>query len=177
MLPSKLILTSFWASTANSMGKFCKTSLQNPLTIKQVERFLSAVSVFERLGAEIPIRHLSNSGGVLYFPETHLDLIRPGILLYGVYPDVTCPHVLDVRPALQLKSKVTFQKSIKTGISVGYGESWTSLSASEISTVPLGYGDGYMRQLSNRGEVLINGKFRPIVSLWRLLGGVALPVL
>ena len=141
----------------------CADDPENPLTMKQVERFLSAVSVFERLGAEIPIRHLSNSGGVLYFPETHLDLIRPGILLYGVYPDVTCPHVLDVLPALQLKSKVTFQKSIKSGISVGYGESWTSLSASEISTVPLGYGDGYMRQLSNCVEVLINGKFRPIV--------------
>ena len=140
----------------------CADDPENPLTLKQVERFLAAVSVFERLGAEIPLRHLANSGGVLYFPETHLDLIRPGILLYGVYPDVSSPHVLDVRPALQLKSQVSYHKSIPAGFSVSYGSTWTSEKPSVISTIPLGYGDGYRRQLSNCGEVLINGKRRSI---------------
>jgi len=140
----------------------CADDPENPLTLKQVERFLAAVSVFERLGVEMPLRHLANSGGVLYFPQTHLDLIRPGILLYGVYPDVSSPHVLDVRPALQLKSKVSFYKSIPAGYSVSYGATWTSERASNISTVPLGYGDGYRRQLSNCGVVLINGKRRSI---------------
>lgn len=140
----------------------CADDPKNPFTLKQVESFLAAVSVFERLGVEIPLRHLANSGGVLYFPETHLDLIRPGILLYGVYPDTSSPHVLDVRPALQLKSQVAFHKSIPAGFSVSYGSSWTSEKPSQISTVPLGYGDGYRRQLSNCGEVLINGKRRSI---------------
>ncbi|HIO84552.1 MAG TPA: alanine racemase [Deltaproteobacteria bacterium] len=140
----------------------CADDPENPLTLKQVERFLRAVSVFERLGAEMPLRHLANSGGVLYFPESHLDMIRPGILLYGVYPEATSPHVMEVRPALQLKSQVSFHKSVPSGFSVSYGSTWTSKSSAEISTVPLGYGDGYRRQLSNRGEVLIRGKRRTI---------------
>ena len=140
----------------------CADDPENPFTLEQVERFLTAVSVFERLGVEMPLRHLANSGGVLYFPQTHLDLIRPGILLYGVYPDASSPHVLDVRPALQLKSQVAFHKSIPAGYSVSYGSTWTSARASNISTIPLGYGDGYRRQLSNCGEVLINGKRRSI---------------
>ncbi len=140
----------------------CADDPENPLTLKQVERFLDAVSVFERLGVEMPLRHLANSGGVLYFPESHLDLIRPGILLYGVYPDALSPHILDVRPALQLKSQVSFHKSVPSGFSVSYGATWTSEKPSEISTVPLGYGDGYRRQLSNCGEVLFRGKRRKI---------------
>ncbi len=141
----------------------CSEDPKNPFTLKQLERFLKAVSVFESLGATIPVRHLANSGGVLYFPETHLDMIRPGILLYGVYPDASSPRVLDIKPALQLKSKVTFQKSIKPGMSVSYGATWTSIRESEISTIPLGYADGYPRHLSNRGKVLIKGKLRSIV--------------
>ena len=141
----------------------CSDDPENPLTLLQVERFLAAVSIFERLGVEVPLRHLANSGGVLYFPETHLDLIRPGILLYGVYPESASPHVLDVRPALQLKSEISFHKSVSSGFSVSYGATWTSKCSAEISTIPLGYGDGFRRQLSNCGEVLINGKRRRIV--------------
>ena len=141
----------------------CSDDPENPLTLLQVERFLAAVSIFERLGVEVPLRHLANSGGVLYFPETHLDLIRPGILLYGVYPESASPHILDVRPALQLKSEISFHKSVSSGFSVSYGATWTSKCSAEISTIPLGYGDGFRRQLSNCGEVLINGKRRRIV--------------
>jgi len=141
----------------------CADDPEDPMTLEQVDRFLTAASIFERLDAPVPLRHLANSGGVLYFPQSHLDLIRPGILLYGVYPDSSSPHVLDVRPALQLKSRVSFRKSVPKGFSVSYGSTWTSDGSTEISTIPLGYGDGFRRHLSNHGEVIIRGKRRAIV--------------
>ena len=141
----------------------CADDPEDPKTLEQIDRFLEAVSVFDKLGTSTPLRHIANSGGVLYFPQSHLDIVRPGIILYGVYPEPTCPRILELKPALKLKSKVSFHKSIPPGFSISYGATWTSESTAEISTIPLGYGDGYPRQLSNRGEVLINGKRRPIV--------------
>ena len=141
----------------------CADDPEDPKTLEQIDRFLEAVSVFEKLGTSTPLRHIANSGGVLYFPQSHLDIVRPGIILYGVYPEPSCPRILELKPALKLKSKVSFHKSIPPGFSISYGATWTSESTAEISTIPLGYGDGYPRQLSNRGEVLINGKRRPIV--------------
>ena len=141
----------------------CADDPKNPMTIHQVNSFLSAISVFKKLGVEMPLRHIANSGGTLYFPQTHLDIIRPGILLYGVYPESSSPKVLDVRPVLNLKSKISFHKSIPKGFKVSYGSTWISEKETEISTIPLGYGDGYTRQLSNRGEVLIGGKRRSII--------------
>jgi len=141
----------------------CADDPEDPKTLEQIERFLEAVSVFEKLGANTPLRHIANSGGVLYFPESHLDIVRPGIILYGVYPEPSCPRILELKPALKLKSKVSFHKSIPPGFSISYGATWTSENLAEISTIPLGYGDGYPRRLSNRGEVLLHGKRRQIV--------------
>ena len=141
----------------------CADDPEDKKTLEQIDKFLEAVSVFEKLGTRTPLRHIANSGGVLYFPQSHLDIVRPGIILYGVYPELSCHRILELKPALKLKSKVSFHKSIPPGFSISYGATWTSESTAEISTIPLGYGDGYPRQLSNRGEVLINGKLRPIV--------------
>ena len=141
----------------------CADDPEDPKTLEQIDRFLEAVSVFEKLGTSTPLRHIANSGGVLYFPQSHLDIVRPGIILYGVYPEPSCKRILKLKPAMKLKSKVSFHKSIPPGFSISYGATWTSESTAGISTIPLGYGDGYPRQLSNRGEVLINGKRRPIV--------------
>ena len=141
----------------------CADDPEDPMTHEQIDRFLEAVSVFEKLGVNTPLRHIANSGGVLYFPDSHLDIVRPGIILFGVYPEPACRRILELKPALTLKSKVSFHKSIPPGFSISYGATWTSKNTSEISTIPLGYGDGYPRYLSNRGEVLINGKRRPIV--------------
>jgi len=141
----------------------CADDPEDPKTLEQIDRFLIAASVFEKLGVSTPLRHIANSGGVLYFPQSHLDIVRPGLILYGVYPEQSCPRILEVKPALKLKSKISFHKSIPPGFSISYGATWTSKSSAEISTIPLGYGDGYPRQLSNRGEVLINGERCPIV--------------
>ena len=162
-----LILSALDAEHINIKGVCshfaCADDPENPTTLEQIDRFLEAVTVFEKLGARTPLRHIANSGGVLYFPQSHLDIVRPGIILYGVYPEPACPRILKLKPALKLKSKVSFHKSIPPGFSISYGSTWTSKRTAEISTIPLGYGDGYPRQLSNLGEVLIRGKSRPIV--------------
>ena len=133
------------------------------MTARQVERFADACAHFERLGAPMPLRHLANSGGVLHFPETWLDMVRPGILLYGVQPDPASRRTLDLRPALSLVSKVVYFKVVKAGHPVSYGATWTAARDTRVVTVPLGYGDGWPRALSGRGEVLIGGQRHPIV--------------
>ena len=141
----------------------CADDPQSPMTARQVERFADACAHFERIGAPMPIRHLANSGGVLHFPETWLDMVRPGILLYGVMPDPASLPTVAVRPALSLKSAVVYFKVVKAGNTVSYGATWKAERDCRIVTVPIGYGDGFSRALSSRGEVLIRGKRYPIV--------------
>lgn len=141
----------------------CADDPHSPKTAQQLERFLQACAHFERIGAPMPIRHLANSGGVLHFPETWLDMVRPGIMLYGVLPDPAAYRSVDIRPALSLLSQVVYFKVVKAGSSVSYGATWAPAQDTHVVTVPIGYGDGYPRALSNRGQVLIRGQFHPIV--------------
>ena len=141
----------------------CADDPASPMTALQLERFLEACAHFERIGAPMPIRHLANSGGVLHYPQTWLDMVRPGIMLYGVLPDPGAHRTVDVKPALSLISQVVYFKTVLAGHPVGYGATWAPPHDSHVVTVPIGYGDGYPRALSNRGEVLIRGHRRPIV--------------
>lgn len=141
----------------------CADDPDSAMTGLQLERFLHACSHFDRLGAAMPVRHLANSGGVLHFPDTHLDLVRPGILLYGVMPDPASRPTIDVRPALSLVSQVVYFKVVGAGRSVSYGATWTAGGDTRVATIPIGYGDGFPRALSSRGEVLIRGARRPII--------------
>lgn len=141
----------------------CADDPASPMTALQLERFLEACAHFERIGAPMPIRHLSNSGGVLHYPQTWLDMVRPGIMLYGVLPDPGAHRTVDVKPALSLISQVVYFKTVLAGHPVGYGATWAPPHDTHVVTVPIGYGDGYPRALSNRGEVLIRGHRRPIV--------------
>lgn len=141
----------------------CADDPESPMTALQVERFAAACAHFERIGAPMPLRHLANSGGVLHFPETWLDLVRPGIVLYGVLPDPAARPTIDVRPALSLVSQVAYFKVVKAGATVSYGATWTAGGDTRIVTIPIGYGDGWPRALSSRGEVLVRGLRRPIV--------------
>lgn len=124
----------------------------------QLECFLEALQNFERLRAPLPLRHIANSGAVLQLPEAQLDLVRPGILLYGVYPSDECARSIAVRPALGLHAAVTHVKQLAAGTPVSYGGSWQSAQAVTLATLPIGYGDGYMRALSSRAPVLLRGK-------------------
>ena len=141
----------------------CADDPTSPMTDVQLERFLHACAHFDRLGAPMPLRHLANSGGVLHFPATHLDLVRPGILLYGVLPDPASQATISVQPALSLVSQVVYFKVVRSGRSVSYGATWTADGDTRVATIPIGYGDGFPRSLSSRGEVLIRGARRPII--------------
>jgi alanine racemase len=133
------------------------------MTALQLERFLEACAHITRIGAPMPLRHLANSGGVLHFPDTHLDMVRPGILLYGVLPDPASLAAVDVKPALSLVSQVVYFKVVKAGNPVSYGATWAPAMDTRVVTIPIGYGDGYPRALSSRGEVLIRSRRYQIV--------------
>ncbi len=141
----------------------CADDPDSPMTALQVERFQEACAHFTRIGAPMPIRHLANSGGVLHAPETWLDMVRPGILLYGVLPDPAARASVPVRPALSLLSQVVYFKVVRAGHPVSYGATWAPAQDTRVVTIPIGYGDGWPRALSNNGEVLVRGQRRPIV--------------
>ena len=129
----------------------------------QLERFNEAVSFFEKHSLPTPTRHIANSGAILQMPEANLDMVRPGIMLYGVYPSQEVKHTVKVIPALTWKSLVVYFKVIKAGNSVGYGMTWKPDHDIRAVTIPVGYGDGYLRAMSNKAEVSIHGKRYPVI--------------
>lgn len=141
----------------------CADDPASTMTRQQLDRFLEACAHIERMDAPMPLRHLANSGGVLHFPETWLDMVRPGILMYGVLPDPASLSSIDTRPALSLVSQVVYFKVVRAGSTVSYGASWSASTDTRVVTIPIGYGDGYPRALSSRGKVLIGGEQHPLV--------------
>jgi alanine racemase len=129
---------------------------------EQLSRFHEVLSFYEKRSLSMPLRHIANSGGILQLPESHLDLVRPGIMLYGVYPSRECVRTVPIMPALTWKSHVAYFKVVQPGQPVSYGSTWRSDHPVRIVTVPVGYGDGYFRALSNKGQVLIRGQRHPI---------------
>jgi len=129
----------------------------------QLSRFLDVLAWYDRHGVAPPVRHMANSGAVLQLRESHLDLVRPGILLYGVYPSAEVARTIAVRPALSWKSRVVYFKVVKPGHPVSYGSTWQTDHPARVVTIPVGYGDGYFRALSNVAQVMIRGKRYPVV--------------
>ena len=110
----------------------------------------------------VELVHLANSGGVLAHPETWFSMVRPGIMIYGSLPDPGVPRTVPLAPALRWTTRVSFVKPVAAGEGVGYGLTWTAPRDTVLATIPVGYGDGYSRLLSNRGRVLIGGEPHPI---------------
>ena len=129
----------------------------------QLERFNEVLRFYEKNSLPMPIRHMANSAAILQLPESHLDMVRPGIMLYGVYPAADVVRSVQVRPALAWKSRVVYFKVVKPGHPVSYGSIWQSDHPVRIVTLPVGYGDGYFRSLSSRAQVIIRGKKYPQV--------------
>jgi len=129
----------------------------------QLARFLDVLQWYDKHGAAPPLRHMANSGAILQLRESHLDLVRPGILLYGVYPSAEVRRTIAVRPALAWKSRVVYFKVVTPGHPVSYGSTWQSDHPVRMVTVPVGYGDGYFRALSNVARVIIRGRKYPVV--------------
>jgi alanine racemase len=129
----------------------------------QLARFHDVLRWYDEQGLAPPVRHIANSGAVLQLPESHLDMVRPGILLYGVYPSPDVRRTIAVRPALSWKSRVVYFKVVTPGHPVSYGSTWQTDHLVRVLTVPVGYGDGYFRALSNVARVIIRGKTYPVV--------------
>lgn len=129
----------------------------------QLERFQETLQFFEKNSIETPVRHIANSGALLQMQETYLDMVRPGILFYGVYPSKELPKTISVRPALTWKSLVVYFKVIKPNHPVGYGLKWQSEKNVRAVTVPVGYGDGYFRSMSHKAQVIIRGNKYPVI--------------
>jgi alanine racemase len=133
-------------------------------TYTQFERFMSICCELQRIGIHIPVKHCANSAGIIEYPEMHLDMVRPGIILYGMYPseDVDKSKI-DLKPAMTLKANVIMVKELEKNTSISYGRIFTTNRNSQIATIPIGYADGFTRMLSNKGKVLIHGQFAPVV--------------
>lgn len=157
-------VASRWVDLAGIYSHLaCADDPDSPMTALQLERFEEACAHFPRLGVPVPRRHIANSGGILNFPQARLDMVRPGILLYGVLPAVDAQPTVAVEPALSLVSRVVYFKVVEAGHPVSYGGTWAPEADTRVITVPIGYGDGYPRALSSRGRVLLRGREYPIV--------------
>jgi alanine racemase len=133
-------------------------------TVMQFERFMSVCSELARVGIHIPLKHACNSGGIIQYPEMHLDMVRPGIILYGLYPsDEVSRSSIDLKPAMTLKANVVHVKDVDKDVCISYGRTFRTSRKSRIATVPIGYADGYTRLMSNKGRMLVNGEFAPVV--------------
>lgn len=132
---------------------------------RQKEKYLDFVQKLDACGIHIPIKHMCNSAGIIEFSDNFLNMTRSGIMTYGLYPSKEVNKAnLELHPALQLKSHVAFVKTVGKGFTVSYGSTYTTNKENTvIATVPVGYGDGYPRALSNKGKVLIHGQYAPIV--------------
>ncbi|MBC8506861.1 MAG: alanine racemase [Anaerolineales bacterium] len=130
----------------------------------QIERFEEVLSFYEKHDLQPPrMRHMANSGAILQLPEANYDIVRPGLVLYGVYPSPESSRTIDVSPALSWKSRVVYFKVIKPGHPVGYGSTWETDHFVRAVTIPVGYGDGYFRAMSHKAQVVIRGKRYPVV--------------
>lgn len=129
----------------------------------QLERFLEVLRFYERRSLPVPLRHAANSGAIMQLPDANLDMVRPGVLLYGVSPAPELAVPLDVAPALRWSTRVVFFKVVQAGNPVSYGSTWAPAQWTRVLTLPVGYGDGYMRAMSGRAEVLIDGRRAAVV--------------
>jgi alanine racemase len=111
----------------------------------------------------IPVKHMANSGAILNFPEFHLDMVRPGLMSYGIYPSPETKTKASLCPVMCFKTRVVLIKEFPKGYSIGYGRSYITDKPTKVATIPVGYGDGYGRILSNRGEALIRGRRTPVI--------------
>jgi alanine racemase len=144
---------------------FANADSEDPsYTLLQFERFQSVLSFLEDHHLSIPLKHCCNSAGTMNFPEMHLDMVRVGIALYGLYPDASLKnHPISLCQAMTLKTKIAALKTVSETQPISYGCTYTPSSGSVIATLPIGYADGLSRLLSNRGQFLLQEQKVPVV--------------
>lgn len=137
---------------------------ESDFTEPQIARFKAVVGDIQTaIGRKIELVHCANSGAVLGYEAGWLDMVRPGVMIYGYYPDPNTPHSIPIKPGMSFYSRVSFVKKVKAGTSIGYGRTWFAPRDTWIATIPVGYADGFNRLFSNKGRVLIVGKSYPVV--------------
>lgn len=130
----------------------------------QLKRYLAFVELLEKAGVQIPLKHCSNSAGIIRMPEANLNMVRAGITIYGIYPSAEVERdIVKLIPAMELKSHVSFVKDLPAGTAISYGGTFAAETDLRVATIPVGYADGYPRTLSNKGWVLIHGQKAPIL--------------
>ncbi len=132
-------------------------------THHQYQLFQTVVNRLEEEDIRFSIHHCCNSGGIVNYPEYHWDMVRAGILLYGLIPDTGCKGKIQLNPVMELKSAISMVKNVKAGSKISYGRTYTAPRDMRIATLPIGYADGYHRSLSNRGKMLVAGQYAKIV--------------
>jgi alanine racemase len=141
----------------------CADEVEKSFTQKQMEIFDGIVRDVESAGIHIPKKHLANSAAILDLPESFYDLVRPGIMIYGLYPSAEVSRSIKLRPAMTLKTRVAYIKSVPGEVPVSYGRTFYTQENTRIATLPVGYADGYSRLMSNQGTVLVRGKRAPVI--------------
>ncbi|MCK4326497.1 alanine racemase, partial [bacterium] len=132
-------------------------------SLAQIQHFKETIAQLERQGINISLRHMANSAAILDLAESYFNLVRPGLILYGIYPSDEVSRSLELKPVLTLKTRIVFLKKVPRGRTISYGRTYTTKRETTIATLPIGYADGYSRRLSNKAEVLIEGKRAPVV--------------
>lgn len=128
----------------------------------QFDTFTRTVDALEHRGITFALRHCCNSAATLRYKDMHLDMVRPGIILYGLYPDEWMRELLPLTPAMSLRTHVSHVKTIPAGATVSYGRMFTAAEDTALATVPIGYADGYTRRAQDRAHMLIGGKVCPV---------------
>ena len=146
---------------------FAKAETDLDFTARQLERFESVLTFMDKKNIVPKLVHIANSAGIMNFKNSHYTMVRPGIALYGYNPNGYLPDKVfngkKLKPVMTLKTKVAYFKVVRAQSGISYNHSYTANKQTRIVTLPIGYGDGYFRQLSNKGEVVIRGKKYPIV--------------
>ncbi len=133
-------------------------------TLGQYERFMKMDEMLKERGLAVKVKHASNSAAIIDFDNMMLDMVRPGIILYGSYPsDEVNKDNLSIKPAMSVKTHISFVKKVNPGDYISYGRKYQAPTERIIATVPVGYADGFIRAYSNGGRVLVNGCYAPIV--------------
>jgi alanine racemase len=132
-------------------------------TREQWRKFQAAVEAAEGQGIHCKCFHMANSANLTAYPFSSGNLVRPGIMLYGSYPSPSLRDSITLEPVMTLKTKIHFLKSVPPGTKISYGGTFITQRETHVATLPIGYADGYNRQLSNRGEVLIRGRRAPVI--------------
>ena len=134
-----------------------------PHAHEQINVFTALMESFQAAGLKLPLRHLANSAGLIAWPQSHFDMVRAGIALYGLWPSLEMEQKITLVPALSLKARIVQLRQVPIGTPLSYGASYVTQRASLIGTLPLGYADGLPRNLSNQGYVMLGQRAAPIV--------------